>query len=212
VAPFAVVLPDDVIAAGTPCLQQMVEAYQDTGGCMVAAMEVPRARTQDYGVLDISKDVGHLVEVRGMVEKPLPEVAPSTTAVIGRYILTPHVLANLSKMRKGSGGEIQLTDAIAAEIAQGRKVYGHRFEGERYDCGSKRGYLRATVAFALAREEFRRRPERLPFGPLRDVWRGRVASAGGPARIIGQYSRLPRTGAWVIVASRRSWHRPGGGQ
>jgi len=153
--PFAVVLPDDVIAAGTPCLQQMVEAYQDTGGCMVAAMEVPRARTQDYGVLDISKDVGHLVEVRGMVEKPLPEVAPSTTAVIGRYILTPHVLANLSKMRKGSGGEIQLTDAIAAEIAQGRKVYGHRFEGERYDCGSKRGYLRATVAFALAREEFR---------------------------------------------------------
>jgi UTP--glucose-1-phosphate uridylyltransferase len=122
---------------------------------MVAAMEVPRARTQDYGVLDFVNDVGHLVEVRGMVEKPIPEAAPSTTAVIGRYILTPSVMRNLSKIRKGSGGEIQLTDAIAAEIAQGRKVYGHRFEGERFDCGSKTGYLKATVAFALARAELR---------------------------------------------------------
>jgi len=153
--PFAVLLPDDVIAAEKPCLQQMVEAYKDTGGCMVAAMDVPLPKTQDYGVLDIREDHGSLVEVKGMVEKPLPEAAPSRTAVIGRYILTPHVMRNLNKMKKGSGGEIQLTDAIAAEIAQGRKVFGHRFEGQRFDCGSKSGYLQATVSFALARDELR---------------------------------------------------------
>jgi UTP--glucose-1-phosphate uridylyltransferase len=153
--PFAVILPDDVIAAETPCLQQMVEAYEETGGSMVAAMEVPQSRIKSYGVLDLEDDMGALVKVRGMVEKPEPEEAPSNLAVIGRYILTPDVLKNLNKMKSGSGGEIQLTDAIAEEIAQERGVYGYRFRGQRFDCGSKSGFLQATVAFALSRDDLR---------------------------------------------------------
>ncbi len=153
--PFAVILPDDVIAAEKPCLQQMVEAYEETGGCMVAAMEVPREKASAYGVLDIKEDMGAMVAVNGMVEKPKADEAPSNLAVIGRYILTPHVLRNLNKIKLGAGGEVQLTDAIAREIVQGRKVYGYRFRGQRFDCGSKAGFLQATVAFGLAREELR---------------------------------------------------------
>ena len=152
--PFAVILPDDVIAAKKPCLQQMVEAYQNTGGNMVAAMEVPKAMTSSYGVLDIAEDMGSLVSVKGMVEKPKAEDAPSNLAVIGRYILTPDVLRNLDDHSTGAGGEIQLTDAIAKEI-NGSSVYGYRFDGRRYDCGSKAGYLQATVAFGLERDELR---------------------------------------------------------
>ena len=151
--PFAVMLPDDVIAAERPCLQQMIEAYEDIGGCMVAAMEVSPAKASSYGVLDIDQDMGALVSVKGMVEKPKAEEAPSNLAVIGRYILTPNVLTNLNRMKEGAGGEIQLTDAIADEIAAGSKVYGYRFRGQRYDCGSKAGFLQATVAFGLARDE-----------------------------------------------------------
>lgn len=153
--PFAVILPDDVIAAEKPCLQQMVEAYSETGGCMVAAMEVPPEKASAYGVLDVKEDIGSMVSVRGMVEKPSVETAPSNLAVIGRYILTPKVLNNLNQIKQGAGGEIQLTDAIAQEIEAGRDVYGYRFRGQRFDCGSKAGYLQATVAFGLAREELR---------------------------------------------------------
>ena len=151
--PFAVILPDDVIAADTPCLKQMVDAYQETGGSMVATMEVPAERTSSYGILDGAANGGSLVSVRGMVEKPKVEDAPSNLAVIGRYILTPDVLETLHQQKSGSGGEIQLTDAIAAEIDAGRKVHGLKFEGQRFDCGSKAGFLQATVSFALAREE-----------------------------------------------------------
>ena len=153
--PFAVMLPDDVIAAEKPCLQQMVEAYAETGGNMVAAMEVPRERASSYGMLDVADDQGALVKVRGMVEKPKAEDAPSNLAVIGRYILSPNVLKNLSHLKSGSGGEIQLTDAIAAELTQGHDVYGYRFKGQRFDCGSKSGFLQATVSFGLAREGLR---------------------------------------------------------
>ncbi|MFP1643590.1 UTP--glucose-1-phosphate uridylyltransferase GalU [Pontitalea aquivivens] len=153
--PFAVILTDDVIAAEKPCLQQMMEAYAETGGSMVATMEVPREKTSSYGILDVANDMGAIVETRGMVEKPKPEDAPSNLAVIGRYILTPNVMQHLHKMKTGAGGEIQLTDAIAAEIAAGEKVYGYRFRGQRYDCGSKAGFLQATVAFGLAREDLR---------------------------------------------------------
>jgi UTP--glucose-1-phosphate uridylyltransferase len=151
--PFAVMLPDDVIAADKPCLQQMVEAYAEVGGNMVAAMEVPPAKASSYGVLDVDANMGSLVSVRGMVEKPKPEDAPSNLAVIGRYILTPAVLTNLNRMREGVGGEIQLTDAIAEEIGNSNNVYGYRFRGQRYDCGSKAGFLQATVAFGLARDD-----------------------------------------------------------
>lgn len=153
--PFAVILPDDVIAAEKPCLQQMVEAYRETGGCMVAAMEVPQSAASSYGILDIKDDMGSIVSVRGMVEKPRAADAPSNLAVIGRYILPPSVLSTLNRKKTGAGGEIQLTDAIAEEIVQGREVFGYRFRGQRFDCGSKAGFLQATVAFALARDELR---------------------------------------------------------
>lgn len=152
--PFAVILPDDVIAAGEkPCLQQMVEAYAETGGCMVAAMEVSKDKVSSYGVLDPKEDMGAVISAKGMVEKPPADEAPSNLAVIGRYILTPDVLKNLNNIKPSAGGELQLTDAIDMEIEQGRDVYGYRFRGERFDCGSKAGFLQATVAFGLARPE-----------------------------------------------------------
>jgi len=163
--PFAVILPDDVIAAETPCLQQMVEAYEETGGNMVAAMEVAPEKTSSYGVLDVKEDMGSLVSVQGMVEKPEAGTAPSNLAVIGRYILSPNVLSNLNKIKTGAGGEVQLTDAIASEIDQENNVYGYRFRGQRFDCGSKSGFLQATVAFGLARDDLR---EDL-YGYLQDV-------------------------------------------
>lgn len=152
--PFAVILPDDVIAAEKPCLAQMVDAHEDTGGCMVAAMRVPDEKTSSYGILDTESDtIGRKLSVRGMVEKPDAGTAPSNLAVIGRYILTPNVLNTLDEAKVGAGGEIQLTDAIAAEIEEGRSVFGYRFEGDRFDCGSKAGFLQATVSFALARDD-----------------------------------------------------------
>ena len=153
--PFAVILPDDVIAAEKPCLAQMVEAYQDIGGNVVAAMEVPPEKASAYGVLDVARDMGQLVSVKGMVEKPKAGTAPSNLAVIGRYILTPQVMHHLDRIRSGAGGEIQLTDAIAAEIEDGASVYGYRFRGQRFDCGSKAGFLQATVAFGLSRDDLR---------------------------------------------------------
>ena len=151
--PFAVLLPDDVIAAEKPCLRQMLEAYEQTGGNMVAAMEVAPDRASSYGMLDISEDMGAIVRVQGMVEKPPLGTAPSNLAVIGRYILTPKIMQNLNRMKQGVGGEIQLTDAIAEEAETPGKVFGFRFRGQRYDCGSKAGFLQATVAFGLARPD-----------------------------------------------------------
>ena len=152
--PFAVLLPDDVIAGEKPCLQQMVEAYEQTGGNMVACMEVPLEKTSSYGVLEVAEDMGAILQVKGMVEKP-KENPPSNLAVIGRYILTPKIMVNLSRMRQGAGGEIQLTDAIAEEAATAGNVVGFRFRGQRYDCGSKAGFLQATVAFGLSRPDLR---------------------------------------------------------
>ncbi len=153
--PFAVILPDDVIAGEKSCLQQMVETYEEVGGCMVAAMEVPKEQASSYGVLDVKETMGPLVSVKGMVEKPKKGEEPSNLAVIGRYILTPDVLRSLNKKQAGAGGEIQLTDAIARELQSLRPVYGYKFEGQRYDCGSKAGFLQATVAFGLDRPELK---------------------------------------------------------
>ena len=153
--PFAVILPDDVIAADKPCLQQMVEAYAETGGNMVAAMEVEPERASSYGMLDICEENGQLVKVKGMVEKPKAEDAPSNLAVIGRYILSPSVLQHLNQIKTGSGGEIQLTDAIARDIDAKNNVFGFRFSGQRFDCGSKSGFLQATVSFGLSRAELK---------------------------------------------------------
>ena len=154
--PFAVMLPDDIIAAETPVLKQMIDAYGETGGNMVAAMNVSREETAAYGILDADgAEEGGTVKVRGMVEKPDPDAAPSTLAVIGRYVLSPEIMGHLDTVDRGAGGEIQLTDAIAREIDRADNVHGFRFEGRRYDCGTKSGFLRATVAFALARPDLR---------------------------------------------------------
>lgn len=153
--PFAVILPDDVISAEKPCLQQMTEQYMETGGNIVAAMEVPLEQTSLYGILDPKEDMGRIVSVNDMAEKPDPKDAPSRLAAIGRYILEPSVMQRLNKLKRGSGDEIQLTDAIAMEARDGGNVYGYRFDGQRYDCGSKAGYLQATIAFGLAREDLR---------------------------------------------------------
>lgn len=153
--PFAVILPDDVIAAETPCLKQMVEAHAELGGSMVAAMEVPANKVSSYGVLDVKEDMGTAVSVNGMVEKPAPGTEPSNLAVIGRYILSPNVMKNLHSLKQGAGGEIQLTDAIAEEISAGRDVFGYRFSGQRFDCGSKAGFLQASIAFGLSRPDLR---------------------------------------------------------
>lgn len=151
--PFAVLLPDDVIAGEIPCLKQMVDAYEETGGCMIAAMEVEHDKISAYGVLDVEDTGGKAIRVKGMVEKPDPADAPSNLAVIGRYILTPDVLRALDDADPGAGGEIQLTDAIAEQIGKGAGVHGLRFDGDRYDCGSKSGFLQATVAFGLMRPD-----------------------------------------------------------
>ncbi|MEL6582483.1 MAG: UTP--glucose-1-phosphate uridylyltransferase GalU [Pseudomonadota bacterium] len=153
--PFAVILPDDVIMGTPGCLKQMAEAHEETGGNIVAAMEVPMSRVSAYGVLDVGGSTDACARVRGMVEKPDAEEAPSNLAVIGRYILTPEVMMQLNRKERGAGDEIQLTDAIAREIEGERGVYSLRFRGERYDCGSKAGYLQATVAFGLARDDLR---------------------------------------------------------
>ena len=150
--PFAVLLPDDLILGPVPCLASMVEAHAAAGGALVAAMPVPRAETRRYGIIDPGGSEGDLVTVAGLVEKPEPAAAPSTLAVVGRYILPPETFALLGRQRRGAGGEIQLTDAIAGLIGT-VPVHGFRFAGERFDCGDKLGYLEAGLACALARDD-----------------------------------------------------------
>jgi UTP--glucose-1-phosphate uridylyltransferase len=153
--PFAVILPDDVISASTPCLKQMIDVYNRTGGSVISAMEVPPALASSYGILDVAGVAGRVAEVRGIVEKPAADKAPSNLAVIGRYILDPSIFDHLDGLPPSTGGEIQLTDGIAAMIAAGQGVHAYRFSGDRFDCGSKAGFLQATVSFALARSELR---------------------------------------------------------
>ncbi len=158
--PFAVLLADDLIHGGTPCLKQMVDAHGKTGGSMVALMDVPVDHTSRYGVVDPGNSDGDLVEVKGLVEKPAPEDAPSNDVIIGRYILQPEVFVHLESHETGAGGEIQLTDALVKMIG-GAPMHGFRFEGMRYDCGDKVGYLHANIALALERDDLG--------GALRDI-------------------------------------------
>jgi UTP--glucose-1-phosphate uridylyltransferase len=150
--PFAVLLADDLMVCDTPCLAQMVEAYCETGGNLAAIIEVPRAYTSRYGVLDIVADDGRLVRARGVMEKPDPAEAPSTSTIIGRYIIQPEVFGYLSNAEPGSGGEIQLTDGLK-HMLRSRPIYGYKFEGKRYDAGDKQGFLQATVELALKRHD-----------------------------------------------------------
>ena len=150
--PFAVLLADDLVLSDVPCLKQMADAHAEVGGNMVAVMEVPRAQTNRYGVLDVAGEHGKLVEVKGLVEKPQPEQAPSTLTIIGRYILQPEVMEHLDRRERGAGGEIQLTDALARALGHG-PFHGLRFEGRRFDCGDKIGFFEANIAFAMQRED-----------------------------------------------------------
>ncbi len=153
---FAVILPDDLVLSQTPCLAQMMEAHAEYGGNVVATMEVSDAETSSYGILNVIETIGKVLRPSGIVEKPKPGTAPSNQAVVGRYILTPNVMKHLNDKKQGAGGEIQLTDAIAKEMeVNPGAVIGLRFEGRRFDCGSKAGMLKATVALALEREDLR---------------------------------------------------------
>jgi UTP--glucose-1-phosphate uridylyltransferase len=151
--PFAVLLVDDLMVCDPPCLKQMVDAYEETGGNVVAVVEVPREQTGRYGVLDIVEDKGRLVRAKGVVEKPDPAEAPSNLTIIGRYIIQPEVFGHLETMRPGSGNEIQLTDGLAALIAEGQDFHGFRATGRRFDCGDKLGYLEANIALGLEHPE-----------------------------------------------------------
>ena len=154
--PFAVILADDLVHADRPCLAQMMDAYATSGGNILGVMDIPREKTGSYGIVDIHPTATpphpQLVKARGLIEKPAPETAPSTLSIIGRYILQPEIFAVLENQPPGAGGEIQLTDAISKLIATD-SVYGYRFDGVRYDCGSLVGFVAANVAYALARTD-----------------------------------------------------------
>jgi UTP--glucose-1-phosphate uridylyltransferase len=155
--PFAVILSDDVIDAEVPCLRQLLDVYEFYGAPVVALLEVPRENISAYGVVD-AEPVSHpggdnrLYRIRNMVEKPKMEDAPSNLAIIGRYVLTPEVFGSLDEIEPGSGGEIQLTDGLR-HLLRSRPIYGYRFKGTRYDAGDKLGFLKATVEFALKRND-----------------------------------------------------------
>jgi UTP--glucose-1-phosphate uridylyltransferase len=150
--PFAIVLPDDLVLADKPCLAQLADVYHETGGNVVAVTEVSREHTNRYGILKIGRDDGRLVEVTGLVEKPAPKDAPSNLSIIGRYILMPEVIGYLARMERGAGNEVQLTDGMARLIGE-QPFHGLRYEGRRFDCGDKVGFLEAQIAYALKRPD-----------------------------------------------------------
>lgn len=152
--PFALILPDDLILSPKSCLAQMVDAYGQLGGNMMAVMDVKPEHVNRYGILDILKDDGLYVRVKGVVEKPAVGVAPSHVAIVGRYILQPEIFKVLECQEVGEGGEIQLTDSFPSLI-QDMPFHGLRFAGQRFDCGSKEGWLEANIAFASARPDLK---------------------------------------------------------
>ena len=155
--PFAVVLSDDIIASETPCIKQLVDVYNAKQACVLALMEVPRDQISAYGVVDAQPVAdkalgGRLFEIKNTVEKPKAEDAPSNLAIIGRYVLTPDIFECIESIEPGSGGEIQLTDGLKYML-RNRPIFGLKFEGKRYDAGDKLGFLKATVEFALNRQD-----------------------------------------------------------
>jgi UTP--glucose-1-phosphate uridylyltransferase len=155
--PFAVILSDDVVVGERPCIGQLIHAYNETHSSVVAVMEVPHEDTRRYGVIDSEPagnelDHGRLYRVKGLVEKPDPDDAPSDLAIVGRYVLTPKIFDKLEQTQRGAGGEIQLTDAIEA-LMQEQEVYAYAFEGTRYDAGTTMGWLKASVELALQRPD-----------------------------------------------------------
>jgi len=158
--PFAVLLADDLIKAETPVLKQMIDRFDEIQSSMVCIEEVDRRATASYGILDADIPEDSLTQIRGLVEKPKPEDAPSNLAIIGRYILTPDIFGILGKKETGAGGEIQITDAMA-RLLDIQSIYGFCYEGTRFDCGTKVGFQMANIAFAMERKDMRDRL--LPF-------------------------------------------------
>lgn len=152
--PFAVLLADDLIKSKKPVLKQMINEFDRVRASIAAVEEVLPEETEKYGILDFKEMANSLVQVKGMVEKPKPEEAPSNLAIIGRYILTPKIFEILGKTGHGAGGEIQLTDAMV-KLMESQPVYGYRFEGERFDCGSKAGFQKANFAFCMDNQEIK---------------------------------------------------------
>lgn len=152
--PFAVFLGDDIIYSRKPCISQMMDIFEEKKCSVLGVMEVDRSETSKYGIIEGVEINGQLIEVKDIVEKPDPKNAPSTTAVIGRYLFTPGIMRELEQTKPGVGGEIQLTDAIRSLLKK-EKVYAYRFEGKRYDIGDKLGFLEATVELALEREDLK---------------------------------------------------------
>lgn len=152
--PFAVLLPDELMLGPAPCMAQVMDLYREVGGCVLALSEVPPEQTKNYGIVEVGADRGKVVEVKGMVEKPDPSDAPSNLSILGRYVLQPKVFEHLDKQHKGAGGEIQLTDSLAW-LSNSTPFHGVRVEGRRFDCGSKAGFIKANIAFALMREDLR---------------------------------------------------------
>lgn len=153
--PFAIFLPDELLIArngGAGCMKQMVDAYGEVGGNIISVLEVPRDEVSSYGVIDPGERNGALTEVRGLIEKPPVEKAPSNRILSGRYILQPEVMRTLERQEKGAGGEIQLTDAMATMIGN-QPFHALEFDGRRFDCGSKLGFVEATLALALERAD-----------------------------------------------------------
>lgn len=150
--PFAILLPDDLVLSQTPCTAQLAKVYYETGGNVVAVSEVPKEHTNRYGIIKTGATKGYTVEVTGLVEKPRPEDAPSNLSIIGRYVLLPEVIEHLARMDRGAGNEVQLTDAMAKMIGH-TPFHGLKFEGKRFDCGDKIGFLEAQIAFSLARPD-----------------------------------------------------------
>ncbi len=188
--PFAVLLADDVILAERPCLAQMVDAYDQAGGNLIAVMDVPRPEVSKYGILDVGAVRGRLIEARGLVEKPPYAEAPSTLAVIGRYVLDPNIFAHLERVKPGAGGEIQLTDALASMRSE-CALNGYRFSGRRFDCGDKIGFFDATIAYTLARPDLGTAARRIldhygtPNGRPERAHPSRAATAREPDMSIG---------------------------
>ncbi len=152
--PFAVLLADDLIKSETPVLHQMVKEFDRLRASTVAVIEVPKEETSKYGILDAEQPLDKTFRIRGMIEKPPADEAPSNLAVIGRYILTPRIFDILGSQQKGAGGEIQLTDAMS-QLLDTQPIFGYRFEGTRFDCGDKAGFQMANLAFALEHPEIK---------------------------------------------------------
>jgi UTP--glucose-1-phosphate uridylyltransferase len=205
--PFFVHLADDLIRSDVACLQQMAEVYEAKRASVLGVQLVPHQDTEKYGIVAVEADKSPTSRVRSIIEKPKPSVAPSNLAVVGRYVLAPAIFEHLEKIGQGAGGEIQLTDGIAALMGE-EAVYAHRFTGKRYDCGSKLGYLQATVEYALAHpalgKEFRKYLQHLNLSKEDPAIKERAHPAGSGTRGRGNGAHNNGSGGKRAGGKRKS--------